>query len=63
MINQTQVIAAYGRNYKSINEALYDWNNGLDFKIRCGPYCSKRDFTLLDSVYININGISYLLDR
>ena len=61
MINQTHVIAAYGRNYKSITQALYDWNNGLDFKICSGPYCSKRDFTILDSVYININGISYLL--
>ena len=56
MITQTHVLAAYGRNYKSINEALTDWNNGLDFKICSGPYCSKRDFTLLDSVYAIING-------
>ena len=56
MITQTHVLAAYGRNYKSVNEALTDWNNGLDFKIRCGPYCSKRDFTILDSVYFIING-------
>lgn len=54
MITQTQVIAAYGRNYKSVNQALTDWNNDLDFKIPCGAYCSKRDFTILDSVYVII---------
>jgi hypothetical protein len=56
MITQTHVLAAYGRNYKSVNEALIDWNNDLDFKIYCGPYCSKRDFNILDSVYVIING-------
>ena len=59
MITSTYIIAAYGRNYKSIDQALYDWNNGLDFKICSGPYCSKRDFGLLDSVYVIINQIEF----
>ena len=56
MINQTHVIGAYGRNYKSVNQALTDWNNGKDFQVYNGPYCSKRDFTILDSVYVIISG-------
>jgi len=55
MINQTHVIGAYGRNYNTVNEALIDWNKGLDFKVYTGPYCSKRDFTILDSVYIIVS--------
>lgn len=61
MINATYIIAAYGRNYKSFDQALTDWNNGLDFKICCGAYCSKRDFGLLDSVYVIINQIEFKL--
>lgn len=34
---------AYGRNYKSQQQALKDWNGGFDFKIVNGPYCSNRD--------------------
>ena len=33
MITQTLVMSAYGRNYKSVTQALTDWNNDLDFKI------------------------------
>ena len=55
MITCTEVVAAYGRKYNTVNEALTDWDKGYDFKIYNGPYCSKRDFTLLDNVYININ--------
>ena len=61
MINATYIIAAYGRNYKSFDTALTDWNNGLDFKICRGAYCSKRDFGILDSIYVIINQIEFKL--
>lgn len=38
---------AYGREYKTIEEAEHDWNAGKDFKILQGPYCSIRDMELL----------------
>lgn len=38
---------AYGRKYKTIEEAEQDWNDGKDFRILCGPYCSIRDTDLL----------------
>ena len=37
-----QLIGAYGR--KAIKE---DWDNGLDFKIIEGPYCSKDDMEVM----------------
>ena len=56
MINQTNITAAYGRKYNTLDQALTDWNKGLDFKICSGPYCSKRDFNILDSIYVMILG-------
>ena len=35
--------AAYGRVYNTLDDAMADWNDGKDFKIHQGPYCSKRD--------------------
>ena len=35
--------AAYGRFYPTKQEALDAWNDGKDFKIANGPYCSIRD--------------------
>lgn len=55
MSDYTTVIPAYGRDYKTSDEALKDWRAGKDFKI-CdisnrwnGSYCSNRD---LDAVKI-----------
>ena len=62
MITQFHVTAAYGRKYSTVAEALVDWDKGLDFKIYTGPYCSKRDFTMLDTVYIIIDGNLYPLE-
>ena len=56
MVNQTHVMGAYGRKYNTVADALIDWNKGKDFKIYTGPYCSKRDFNILDSVYIILDG-------
>lgn len=37
------VTPAYGRHYQSASEALTAWEDGKDFKIKQGPYCSIRD--------------------
>jgi hypothetical protein len=37
------LIPAYGRRYKDKDSMLADWQNGKDFKIVGGPYCSIRD--------------------
>jgi hypothetical protein len=52
MLNQIHVMGAYGRQYATIEAAQKDWNAGKDFKIYSGPYCSKRDFHVLDTVYV-----------
>ena len=52
MITATYVRGAYGRKYVTIDAANKDWQSGKDFKILSGPYCSIRDFTLLDTVYV-----------
>ena len=38
--------AAYGRKYKTLEEAEKDWLEGKDFGIVGGPYCSIRDTEL-----------------
>ena len=35
---------AYGRLYKSADDAIRDYEAGKDFRIAGGPYCSIRDF-------------------
>lgn len=53
MINCTVVGPAYGTQYSLEAQALEAWQNGKDFKILPdGPYCSIRDFTILDTVII-----------
>ena len=51
------LLPAYGRHYKTKQEALAAWNDGKDFQIYQGPYCSKRDIDALhdlaDRVYIH----------
>lgn len=37
------LLPAYGRSYSTKEQALKAWNNGADFKIMGGPYCSIRD--------------------
>jgi hypothetical protein len=48
--------AAYGRFYHDRDSVLNDWDQGRDFRIINGPYCSKRDAEVLKkkfhSVYI-----------
>ena len=39
----TILVPAYGRTYASKEQALEDWDNGLDFKIEDGQYCSTSD--------------------
>lgn len=41
------VYPAYGRKYKKATEVIRDWDDGKDFKICDGPYCSKRDIPTL----------------
>lgn len=41
------LVGAYGRAYKTLDDAEADWNAGKDFKIFKGPYCSIRDLPLL----------------
>jgi hypothetical protein len=37
------VMGAYGRRYNDGRQALKDWEDGKDFLIVGGPYCSVRD--------------------
>ena len=37
------LVPAYGRQYPNKSYALYDWQNGKDFRIEGGPYTSIRD--------------------
>ena len=37
------LLPAYGRTYENSREILSDWNNGKDFYILRGAYCSKHD--------------------
>jgi hypothetical protein len=37
------LIPAYNKVYVDKEQALEDWNKGVDFKIVGGGYCSKRD--------------------
>ena len=50
------VMPAYGRSYKTTNEAVEAWRSGKDFKIVNGPYCSIRDIANLacSSVWIDL---------
>lgn len=42
-----RLFGAYGRRYKTAEEALRAWNDGKDFKMYDGPYCSVRDVAKL----------------
>lgn len=40
---------AYGRRYLTREALLRDWEDGRDFKVVYGPYCSNRDLEYLKS--------------
>jgi hypothetical protein len=37
------VVPAFGKVYKTQNQAVKDWHAGKDFKVVNGSYCSIRD--------------------
>ena len=41
------LLGAYGRTYIDKAKALKDWQDGKDFQIYNGPYCSIRDMDYL----------------
>lgn len=45
--SQMVLFGAYGRTYETKKDAIRDWEQGLDFKIAGGPYCSIRDLDML----------------
>jgi hypothetical protein len=48
------IMPAYGRQYKTSEEAKADWNAGKDFKIVNGPYLSIRDAKYLKDTYSSV---------
>ena len=48
------IMPAYGRHYKTSEEAKADWNAGKDFKIVNGPYLSIRDANYLKDTYSSV---------
>ena len=48
------IMPAYGRQYKTSEEAKADWNAGKDFKIVNGPYLSIRDVNHLKDTYSSV---------
>ena len=45
--SQICLLGAYGRKYETKKAAIHDWEQGLDFKVQGGPYCSIRDIDYL----------------
>jgi hypothetical protein len=52
--NQLMIMPAYGRQYKTSEQAKADWNAGKDFKIVNGPYLSIRDVNYLKDTYSSV---------
>jgi len=52
--NQLMIMPAYGRQYKTSQEAKADWEAGKDFKIVNGPYVSIRDINSLKDKYTSV---------
>lgn len=48
------LVPAYGRQYKSKQDVVRDWQAGKDFLIDGGPYCSIRDLDAMRSQFGNI---------
>ena len=55
------LMPAYGKAYKTSQEAVEAWKNGQDFKIVGGSYCSIRDMDYLvdhcSTIWIDWNRI------
>lgn len=49
MLNSTILTGAYGRKYDTPEAAMKDWQDGKDFRIIDGPYCSIRDVAYFKS--------------
>ena len=49
------IVPAYGRKYNHLIDMQKDWDDGKDFKIEGGPYCSIRDIKRFKE-----NGIQFL---
>lgn len=47
LTNVLELIPAYGRTYSDPKVMMQDWEDGKDFKIVGGPYCSIRDLNLM----------------
>ena len=45
---------AYGRQYKTSQEAKADWDAGKDFKIVGGSYLSIRDINYIKDNYTSV---------
>jgi hypothetical protein len=52
--NSLTIMPAYGRQYKTSQEAKADWNAGKDFKIVNGPYLSIRDIDYIKDNYTSV---------
>ena len=54
MINTIYLLPAYGRVYKTAEQALQDWRNGKDFKMYNGPYCSIREIQIIKDTNVTV---------
>ncbi len=62
------VVPAYERKYETVEEAKKAWEEGKDFRIVRGPYCSSRDAASMKtmgfvSVVINLGVVQSLIIR
>lgn len=49
------LMPAYGRRYKTNDQALADWNAGKDFRVVGGSsYCSIRDVSHMARIHNNV---------
>ncbi len=51
MNDSINIAPAYGRTYESLGSMVEAWNDGKDFKVISGPYCSVRDIKVLKEEY------------
>ena len=52
--NALMIMPAYGRQYKTTEEAKADWKAGKDYKVVCGPYHSIRNIEHLKDTYTSV---------
>jgi len=52
--NPLWLLPAYGRSYKTRDAAIQAWQDGKDFLIENGPYCSIRDIGKMREQFQNI---------